>query len=188
MNIKSACELLGAQGKILLEVAKHYNFKDDNELAAFVNFTAHEPAAWLSGLPSTFNEKKREATKAAFVKLMKNEEIRTALGSEVCDSARKAVWDQFKALKAEAKSEMNEDARKLEVVEPTEAAVDAQSVQSVQSIHSVKKVRGAVKTENRITVLESALRKFILAEESKNPGLSAVALTLLDAYCSSSTA
>lgn len=175
MDIKTACFTIGeSQGKVLLDIAKHYNFKETDEALKFVTFTAHEPAAWLSGLPSTWSAKKREGAKTAFVKLTKQLAVREALGAEVCESARSAIWNQFKVAK-------NSVLEELEHSSNTHSEPVLEIVEDVHSTHSIKKPRI---TGSRESVLEQALRKYIQAEATSNPGLAAVALTLLDAYLS----
>jgi len=184
MNIQEGFNATGQyHGRILMAVAKHYNFKNEDDLKSYVDFVTHEPSAWLSGFPTEYANAIGKP-KTAFVKLMKAESVRTVLGAEYCDTARQAVWDAYKEIMKHAndpdiENEGTIDKMIANTILPTLDVED--DFPDVVSIHSVKAPKA---NKNREAVLAAALRGYITAESANHPGLSAVALTLLDAYLS----
>jgi hypothetical protein len=186
MNIQAGFDSTGPfHGRILMAVAKHFNFKSEDDLKNYVDFVTHEPVAWLSGLPTDY-AKNIGKPKTAFVKLMKTESVRAVLGAEYCDAARQAVWDAYKTImKHTEEGEEGEeiadgtiDQMITNVIQPT-LEIGEGDFPDANSIHSVRVPRA---NNNREAVLAAALRGYIKAESVAHPGLSAVALTLLDAY------
>jgi hypothetical protein len=196
MDIQGGFNATGTfHGRILMAVAKHFNFKNEDDLKNYVDFVIHEPVAWLSGLPTDYVNNIGKP-KTAFVKLMKTESVRAVLGAEYCDAARQAVWDAYKTIMKHSDEEGNGEENNAgadeegtidqmitNVILPT-LEIGEGDFPDANSIHSVKAPREQKtnKNKNREAVLAAALRGFIEAESANHPGLGFVALTLLDAY------
>lgn len=165
-----------------MEVAKHYRFKEEDDLKQFTDFVIHEPASWFSGFPKKYQtEKKRAIPKAAFVKLMKTKAIQDVLTKEYCLDARDKIWRAFKELQKSTSSETCEQEDSDSVPElPTLELVD--DIVETQSIHSIKQKKPLRKSED---LLVKGLRDMIHMQlELKNP-LAPLTLSLLDAYLAS---
>ena len=175
MKLVEAYSLLEGQKRVLSDVAKHYNWKDDSELKDYLDFVLHEPVQWMKGYPANYalGSPGFAKPKTALVKLLKNEVVKTDLGEEYTKKVRDAVWTTYKQL-----STVESDKPKEEPLEPILEIVGEMEEIEVNSIHSMKTPRD----KDRSEVLANALRAFIEAEKEKHPGLAAVSLTLLDAF------
>lgn len=186
MNLKEAFLLLGSQGRCLLEIAKHYHFKEENDIKDFIEFVKHDPNEWFSGFPSRFRGEKSSVVKTAFVKLMKNTQLKEVVGPELCDETRSAVWNTYKQrdhTSSESKKDVTSTAPNptLEIVDdiPSES-------EDLHSLWSFKKQK--VLPQSKELVLAHTLRQYLEAERHIHPGMASVALTLLDAFVSSESA
>jgi hypothetical protein len=189
MKLEDAYTLLESQGRIMAEVAKHYNWKDDADLKEYTDFILHEPIQWMKGYPVKYaQESQFGKPKTALVKLLKNETVQAEYGIEYTSTVREAVWKAYKQIvKSEKSTNVEEghvdDHVEDHIVDHTEEPMltIVEEDIDVASVHSMR--RG--KKLDRSAVLANALRAFIQAEAEKNPGLAAVSLTLLDAFLTS---
>ena len=180
MKLDDAYALLESQGRIMAEVAKHYNWKDDADLKEYTDFILHEPIQWMKGYPAKYaQESQFGKPKTALVKLLKNETVQAEYGVEYTSTVREAVWKAYKQLVKSEKSTNPEEVVGEPVDEPMLTIVEEDI--DAASVHSIK----LGKKLDRSAVLANALRAFIQAEAEKNPGLAAVSLTLLDAFLTS---
>jgi hypothetical protein len=176
MKLEEAYTLIEAHGRVIADVAKHYNWKDDADLKDYTDFILHEPAQWMKGYPVKYADPTQfSKPKTALVKLMKHAKVQEEYGIEYTTSVRDAVWNVYKGLTKEKpvevpKNEIVEEEPVLNIIEDIDTFDTA-------SVHSMK-----VSKKDRSQVLATALRSLIEAEKEKNPGLVAVSLTLLDAF------
>ena len=181
MKLDDAYALLESQGRIMADVAKHYNWKDDADLKEYTDFILHEPIQWMKGYPAKYvQESQFGKPKTALVKLLKNETVQAEYGVEYTSTVRDAVWKAYKQIvKSEKSEKVGEDVVGEPVDEPMLTIVEEDI--DAASVHSMR----LGKKLDRSAVLANALRAFIQAEAEKNPGLAAVSITLLDAFLTS---
>jgi hypothetical protein len=180
MKLDDAYALLESQGRIMADVAKHYNWKDDADLKEYTDFILHEPIQWMKGYPAKYaQESQFGKPKTALVKLLKNETVQTEYGVEYTSTVREAVWKAYKQIVKSEKSTNPEEVVGESVDEPMLTIVEEDI--DAASVHSMR----LGKKLDRSAVLANALRAFIQAEAEKNPGLAAVSITLLDAFLTS---
>jgi hypothetical protein len=102
MKLKDAFVLLHENGaadhhRNFAMVFKHYNFTEDKDLKDYLDFIDHETLEWIKGFPSAMITKEQLAKpKTALIKLLKLQEVRTALGEEYVAKVHRKVWDTFK--------------------------------------------------------------------------------------------
>jgi hypothetical protein len=78
-------------------IFKHYNFDEDAELKDYLDFVESETLEWYKGFPNGFLTKEQLGKpKTALIKLLKMEDVKTALGAEYVAKVHKTVWDTFK--------------------------------------------------------------------------------------------
>jgi hypothetical protein len=182
MNLKEACNLIGNNGRVLMEVAKHFKFKEEDLVKDYIDFVTHETSEWFQGFPSKYTDKKNYALpKTAFVKLVKEKKIRELLGEIYCEAARETVWTAYKVF--QIKMEQNDDKTHnkkeestVNVIEQFDNQPQLSTVDDIESVHSVR-----LPKKNKEEVYETALR-ILVSSESSNNGLANAFLSLLNAY------
>jgi hypothetical protein len=177
MKLEEAYALLEGHGRVIADVAKHYNWKDDADLKEYTDFILHEPAQWMKGYPVKYADPTQfSKPKTALVKLMKHAKVQEEYGIEYTSTVRDAVWNVYKGLTKEKPVE-NPNPEIVEEEVPMLNIIEDIDTFDAASVHSMK-----VQKKDRSQVLATALRSLIEAEKEKNPGLVAVSLTLLDAF------
>jgi hypothetical protein len=79
------------------EVYKLFQFRDDQTLKEYLDFIDHEPVAWLEGFPAKLTTKQTfSKPKTALIKLLKKDEVSTALGLSYVNKVYDVVWNTFK--------------------------------------------------------------------------------------------
>jgi hypothetical protein len=102
MKLKDAFVLLHENGtadhhRNFAMIFKHYNFTEDKDLKDYLDFIDHETLEWIKGFPAGMITKEQLAkAKTALIKLLKLQEVRTALGEEYVAKVHRKVWDTFK--------------------------------------------------------------------------------------------
>jgi hypothetical protein len=176
MKLEEAYKLVAAHHRVIADVAKHYNWKDDTDLKEYTDFILHEPIQWMKGYPAKYSDVANFAKpKTAMVKLMKQSEVQTEYGEDYANKVRDAIWDAYKQLAKDQPATPEPSGPVLTIVEGEE--VEAASIRTDEE--------GKKPLRDRNEVLATALRAFIEAEAQNHPGLAAVSLLLLDAHLSS---
>lgn len=144
MNLGSATALLGDSGRHFMEVYKLYNYRDDMELRAYLDFVMHEPAEWMRGFPQKLRTRTTFALpKTAMIKLLKLPAISDAFGTEYVKQVYEAVWNTYKkqgdaileerlrsASAATAAAHMRQKSPSIEDY------MDSENISETESVHS----------------------------------------------------
>ena len=95
MNLGTATELLGNNGRYFSQLYKHFQFTDTQTLKEYIDFIQHEPVEWMKAFKGT-NKNTFALPKTAVVKLLRNPTVVAELGGEYCNKAYECVWNTFK--------------------------------------------------------------------------------------------
>ena len=97
MKLGAAAELCENNGRVFSELYKLYNFKDDDDLKAYLDFVIHEPVEWMNGFPAAWKTVGQfSKPRAAFHRLLKQPAVITELTEDYCNNIHKTVWELFK--------------------------------------------------------------------------------------------
>lgn len=101
MKLKEAYELLHKHGndhhRAFAAIFKHYKYTEEAELKDYLDFVECETLEWFKGFPGGMVTKEAlNKPKTALVKLLKLEEVKTALGADYVAKVHRKVWDTFK--------------------------------------------------------------------------------------------
>lgn len=102
MKLVDAFNLLVEDGitdnhRYFAEVYKLFQFKDEDDLKAYLEFIVHEPVHWMRGFPVKLTTKTSYSKpKTAIIKLLKKEAVVQDLGQEFVDRVYDCVWNTYK--------------------------------------------------------------------------------------------
>ena len=185
MKLEDAYKLVASHQRVIADIAKHYNWKDDADLKDYTDFILHEPLQWMNGYPVKYSDPSNFAKpKTAMVKLMKHVDVQEEYGEDYANKVRDAIWYAYK--------QSTKEKPVTPLLATTEEAGKKTSGPRLTIVEGDEFEAASIKTESvveqkkdRSAVLAAALRAFIEAEAQNHPGLAAVSLLLLDAHLSS---
>ena len=97
MKLVDAAALCEANSRAFTEVYKLYNFKDEDDLKAYVDFVIHEPVEWMRGFPAAWKSVGLfSKPRAAFHRLLKQPAVLDELTEKYCDHVHGVIWNAFK--------------------------------------------------------------------------------------------